>query len=189
MAKNKALFLDRDGTIIEWIDYLHDPNLVKLRPCTVELMRLALQKNYFLIVVTNQSGVERKMFTMKEVNAVNQRMSDLLKAEGIILTDIYVATHFEGAHPSVENSKFQEFVAPNFATQKVGISKYNSSAYFRKPQTGMLLKAAKEHDLDLTLSVMIGDNISDERTGYNARLFKSHQIDKLNDFDPLKIEL
>lgn len=189
MEKRKALFLDRDGTVIEWVDYLHDPGLVKLRSCTVELLRIALQKNYLLIIVTNQSGVERKMFTMKEVNAVNQRMSDLLKAEGIVLTDIYVATYFEGAHPTDDSSKFQEFVAPNFATQKVGISKFNNSSYFRKPQTGMLLKAAKDHQLDLSLSVMIGDNESDERTGFNARLFKSHLIDKINDFDPKKIEL
>ena len=189
MNKKKALFFDRDGTVIEWIDYLHDPGLVKLRPCTVELLHMALQKNYLLIIVTNQSGVERKMFTMKEVNAVNQRMSDLLKVEGIILTDIYVATYFEGAHKSEESSKFQEFVAPNFTTQKVGISKYNNSSYFRKPQTGMLLKAAKDHQLDLSASVIIGDNESDEKTGYNARLYRSHLIDKTIDFDPKKIEL
>lgn len=130
------VILDRDGTVIEDRDYLSDPAGVKLLPGTAEGLRLLADSGYGLIVISNQSGVGRGYFTMREVEAVNGEIERQLAAHGIKLAGIYVCPH-----------------APE------------DRCTCRKPATGLLVRAAGETGFDPSRSVVIGDKISDLEMG------------------------
>lgn len=137
---NKAVFLDRDGTLIEHIHYLTDPNRVKIVDGGAEALKRLQEAGYLLVVVSNQSLVGRGYGTEDDVNAVNARMAELLQSAGVTLDSVKYCPH----HPDED--------CPN-----------------RKPKPGMLLEAAEELNIDLTQSVMIGDNPTDTGAGENAR--------------------
>lgn len=128
----KAVFLDRDGTINEEVDYLHECHKMKFIPGTKEALRLLKEKGYLLIVITNQSGVGRGFFPLEDVKRLHQYMNELLKEDGAEIDGFYCCPHVE-----------------------------EDKCSCRKPALGLYLKAQKEFDIDLGQSYMVGDKITD----------------------------
>ncbi len=143
---SKAVFLDKDGTLVDDIPYNVDPERIRLNVGTLEALRLLQDHGYQLIVVTNQSGVARGYFEEQDLHQVRQRLQELLAPAGITLTDFYYCPH----HP--------EGV----------VSKYAVDCFCRKPQPGMLYRAALEHGIRLADAWMIGDLLRDVEAGNRA---------------------
>jgi D,D-heptose 1,7-bisphosphate phosphatase len=142
----KAVFLDRDGTLNEDPGYLGDPDKVKLLPGVAEaLFRLKNQMNFLLIVVSNQSGIARGLITESEVDAVNERISELLEQHKIKIDAFYYC-------PS----------HPEFSSEE--------ECRCRKPSPQMILEASEKFNIDLSKSYMIGDYESDIQAGIRAGL-------------------
>ncbi|MEQ9453635.1 MAG: HAD-IIIA family hydrolase [Phycisphaeraceae bacterium] len=130
----KAVFLDRDGTLIEDADYLGDASRVVLLPGVVAGLRRLRDAGYGLAIVTNQSGVGRGMITEEDVVACQDRLDGLLAEEGIEL----VASGWSTMAPGTENRRVVEH-------------------FMRKPGPGIVIEIARAHGLDTTRSWMIGD--------------------------------
>ena len=137
---NKAFFLDRDGVLIEQVEYIKAPDDVKLVPGAAEALKLIHDNGFLAVVVSNQSGIARGKFTTDELMAVQRRMYELLAERGERIDGFYFCPH----DPHVE-------VCP-----------------CRKPRPGMILRAARELDIDVASSFMIGDRPADVETGLNA---------------------
>jgi D-glycero-D-manno-heptose 1,7-bisphosphate phosphatase len=135
----KALFLDRDGVINHEIGYLHKPEDVRFVDGIFPLCRTAQSLGYFLIVVTNQSGIARGLYTEAQFEALMQWMSQQFAEQRVTLTAVFHCPY----HPVH------------------GVGEYQRESEDRKPAPGMLLRAARDHDLDLTRSILIGDRCSD----------------------------
>lgn len=135
----RAVFLDRDGTLIYDRGYLADPAGVELLPDTLAALRLLRARGLALVLVTNQSGVGRGMFSHGAVAAVHRRLAELLAAQAIVLDGVYYCPHapWDGCD-------------------------------CRKPRPGMLLRAARDLDLDLERSFMAGDKLDDVAAGRRA---------------------
>jgi D,D-heptose 1,7-bisphosphate phosphatase len=143
---NKAVFLDRDNTIIEDPGYLSDPQQVKLLP-GAHLALISLRRaGYKLVVVTNQSGVARGYFTEEQLQAVNDELNNRLANLRAEIDAIYYCPY----HPD-------------------GIvEEYARESDCRKPAPGMLLRAARDMDIDLAHSWMVGDSPRDIQAGLSA---------------------
>jgi heptosyltransferase-2 len=134
-----AAFLDRDGTIIEDVGYLGDPDGIRFIPGAIEAL-LALQgAGYRLILVTNQAGVARGLISEGDVARVNSRLAALLAEAGVQLRGIYYCPH----HP------------------EHGPPEYRRDCACRKPRPGMIRQAIRDLDLDPARSVVIGDHATD----------------------------
>lgn len=133
-----AAFLDRDGTIVEEADYLADPDGVVLVPGAVEAIRSLRAAGLAVVVVTNQSGIARGLYTVDDYHAVAARLDQMLAAEDA-LPD---ATYFCPCHPD-----------------------FDGPCGCRKPHTLMYETAADELDLDLPASYYVGDKITDVQPG------------------------
>ena len=96
MTNNRAVFLDRDGTIIHDVGYLSDPAQVEVLPGAPNALKLLRDMGLALVVVSNQSGVARGMFTIEDVEAANSRMRELFSREGIEFDAVYYCPHLEG---------------------------------------------------------------------------------------------
>ena len=136
---NKALFLDRDGTIIHDKRYMGDPALVELIPGSAEALRMALEMRYLLFLFTNQSGVGRGYFTMEDVLKVNRRMEQVIGLRSPLFTDTCIAPETPDETPA-----------------------------YRKPSPRFILEMIRKHDLDPARSYVIGDANSDLMAGINA---------------------
>lgn len=140
----KAVFLDRDGTINEDPGYLGDAEKVVLLPGVLDaLSTLKNDYNFLLIVISNQSGIARGLITFEQVEAVNKKISDLLLEKNIKIDAFY----FCPAHP-------------DFSTEE--------ECRCRKPSPSMILDAKKEFNIDLDSSYIIGDYATDVLSGVNA---------------------
>ena len=135
--KSRAVFLDRDGTIIHDADYCSDPKQVHVLEGAPEALRRLKGKGYKLIVITNQSGIGRGFFTLEQYRAVE---TEVLRQLGPGLID---ATYF----------------CPDTPEQP---------SKCRKPAPGMILEAARDHDVDLARSFFVGDKEIDAECGRNA---------------------
>jgi D-glycero-D-manno-heptose 1,7-bisphosphate phosphatase len=135
----KALFLDRDGTIIEHIPYLHDPREVRLLPGAQAALKAALDGGVHLFLFTNQSGVGRGMFGMEAVEACNRRMLDLL-----------------------------ELPAPGFTRICVAPEAPDAETVYRKPSPRFIDEMIEAYSLDRQACWMIGDSECDRLAGENA---------------------
>jgi D-glycero-D-manno-heptose 1,7-bisphosphate phosphatase len=142
----KAIFLDKDGTLIPDIPYNINPELITLMPDAIGGLKQLTEEGYLLIIVTNQAGVARGYFTEDKLSNVERRINYLLKEQGIRLSGFYYCAH----HPQGT------------------INEYIKDCDCRKPEPGMLLKAAKEHHIDLSASWMIGDILNDVEAGNRA---------------------
>ena len=142
----QACFFDRDGVIIEEADYIHDPAQVRLCPFAAEAIRAMHDAGRLVIVVSNQSGIARGYFTEAELKAVDARMNELLAAEGAHIDATYYCYHHKKG------------IVPEYAID----------CDCRKPKPGLFLRAAKDLDIDLANSFMIGDKESDLEAGINA---------------------
>ena len=134
-----AAFLDRDGTIIEELGYLGDPDQIRFIPGAIEALRALQRAGFRLVVITNQAGVARGLLTEADVHRVNERLRTLLAESGVRLDGIYYCPH----HP------------------EHGPPEYRLECSCRKPRPGMVERAARELHLDPARSVVIGDHSSD----------------------------
>ena len=135
----KAVFLDRDGVIIEQVAYLSAPEQVALISGAAAALRLIHRHGDLAVVISNQSGVGRGYFTAAAVDAVHDRIQELLAAEGEAVDAFYYCPH-----------------APEEACS------------CRKPSPEMILRAAQRFGLDVSSSLMLGDRLSDLQCGVNA---------------------
>ena len=143
---DKAIFLDRDDTLIEDPGYISSPEQVKLLDGVAEALIELKALGYKLIVVTNQSAVARGIVTEKVLGEIHKRLEQLLAEKKAFLDRIYYCPY----HPDGV------------------VAKYRKESDFRKPNPGMLLRAAKEMDIDLGQSWCVGNSIGDMEAGSRA---------------------
>jgi len=141
-----AVFLDRDGTIIREVGYLRSPTQVRLLPGAAEAIRRLNQAGFAVVVATNQSGIARGLLTEEGLKLIHAALRRRLAKRGARLDAIYHCPH----HP--------EAAAPE----------HRRRCRCRKPAPGMLLRAARELDLDLTRSFAVGDGERDVIAGLRA---------------------
>lgn len=147
MPVKKAAFLDRDGTIIKEVDYLSHPDQIQLLPGASEAIKMLNQAGILVLVASNQSGVARGFFDEKTVRDIHSELMSILRKEGAHLDAVYYCPH----HPE-------------------GNPPYNIRCKCRKPEPGMILKAAEEFPINIRESVIIGDKISDIQTGQRLQM-------------------
>lgn len=136
---NKAIFLDRDGTINIDKHYLYRVEDFEFLPGTISALRTLLYKGYLLIIITNQSGIARGYFTEKEYRQLNKWMLDELEEKGVHITATYHCPHLPDAV----------------------IPEYKKDCNCRKPKLALFEQAVKEHKIDLASSYAVGDKIRD----------------------------
>ena len=139
MSTNKAVFLDRDGTIIIDGNYISDPAQVRLMHGAKEALLLLKDSGFMLFLFTNQSGVGRGFFSLEAVHRCNQRMLDLLGLGSPLFTDVCIAPECPD-QPSV----------------------------YRKPNPRFLNEAVARHGIDRSKAWMVGDKSIDVESGLNA---------------------
>jgi D-glycero-D-manno-heptose 1,7-bisphosphate phosphatase len=139
----RAVFLDRDGTLIEDKDYLHRPEEVFILPGVCDALRRLQKAEFKLFIITNQSGVGRGYFTLGDVEEVHHHLLGQFKGEGIYFEKIYTAPE-----------------APDQPSRG------------RKPSPQFLFDARDEFGLELAQSYMIGDKLIDLECGWNAGVRK-----------------
>jgi D-glycero-D-manno-heptose 1,7-bisphosphate phosphatase len=145
--QNPAVFLDRDGVLIEDVHRLIEPNQLKVLPGVPQALALLHQANFRLVVVSNQSVVARGLATEAQVVAVSDSLQQyLIKVGGPVLDGWYFCPH----HPEAE------------------VVAYRVDCQCRKPRPGLLLRASAELGLDLSRSFMVGDRIIDVLAGARA---------------------
>ncbi len=134
-----AVFIDRDGTLSEEIGYVNHADRFKLLPASGKAIRKLNEAGVPAVIVTNQAGVARGYFPEERIRQVHERMAALLAEEGAILDGIYYCPHHAD----------------------VGEPPYRKDCNCRKPRTGMIEQAARELDLDMSASYVVGDKFSD----------------------------
>ena len=141
---NFAVFFDRDGTLNEDPGYLGDPDSLKLYPDIGKaLSDLKKKLNPKLIVISNQSGIARGILTDEMVQSVNKKINTVLAESGVAINAFYYCPH----HPDFSEIK---------------------DCSCRKPSPEMVFKAAKDFNIDLSHSFLVGDSVSDIECGKNA---------------------
>jgi D-glycero-D-manno-heptose 1,7-bisphosphate phosphatase len=144
--KKRAVFLDKDGTLIKDVPYNVDPEQIRLTVGAGDGLQRLHQMGYALIVISNQSGVARGYFSESALAAVEQRLRALLELFGVPLAGFYYCPH----HP------------------EGAVAEYAIACNCRKPAPGLLLQAARDHAVDLTASWFIGDILNDVEAGRRA---------------------
>ncbi len=143
---HKAVFVDRDDTLIEDFGYISNPAQVKLLPGVELAIKSLRQAGYKIVCVTNQSGVARGMFTEEELEAIHDELYRQLAAKGTELDGLYYCPY----HPDGT------------------VESYAKDSELRKPSPGMLLEAAEQMQLDLAASWMVGNDARDMEAGKRA---------------------
>ncbi|MEI8288725.1 MAG: HAD family hydrolase [Verrucomicrobiota bacterium] len=141
---NRAVFLDRDGTLIVEKNYLHRPGEVEVFPGAGPALKRLASAGFKLVIVTNQSGIGRGYYTLADAERVNDRVGADLARDGVRFEKIYIAPEAPG-QPSRG----------------------------RKPSPQFLFDARDEFDLNLAESFMVGDKLIDLECGWNAGVKKS----------------
>jgi D,D-heptose 1,7-bisphosphate phosphatase len=143
---NKAVFFDKDGTLIPNIPYNINPEMIFLYSDACLGLKALFNASFQIFIVSNQSGIAKGFFSEIALKDVEKKMEELLFAQGVKMQGFYFCPH----------------------DPKGIVSKYSKSCNCRKPEPGMLLQAAKEHKIDLSSSWMIGDILSDIEAGNRA---------------------
>ena len=143
--RNRAIFLDRDGAVVEDVGYARTPEQMKLLPGAAEAIAAFQGRGYMVVLITNQSGVGRGLFTEDDLARMHEKIQADLAPAGGRLDAIYFCPHLPADHP--------ESPGP---------------CRCRKPQPGMLLQAAADLDVDLAASFMVGDSPCDVGAGKAA---------------------
>jgi D-glycero-D-manno-heptose 1,7-bisphosphate phosphatase len=141
---NRAVFLDRDGTMIAEVNYLSRSDQIKIYPTTRTGLKKLCDQGFLLFIVSNQSGVGRGYFTMADVDKVNEALCNDLARDSVRIKKIYIAPE-----------------------------KPEDPSYGRKPLPQFLFDARDEFGLDLSQSFIIGDKLIDLECGWNAGVKKS----------------
>lgn len=156
-----AAFLDRDGVLIVDSGFPHRPDQLVLIPGAAEAVKRLNDAGYVTVIVTNQSGVARGMFSEETMQEFNRMLVEHLARAGARIDAVYAAPH----HAKAVEERYRHPDHPD-----------------RKPNPGMLLKAIAEHDLDPARSLMIGDKPSDmeaaARAGVAGYRFKNGDLDQ-----------
>ena len=147
----KAIFLDRDGVINKEKNYVHKISDFEFIPKVFDALKKAQNLGYKLIIITNQAGIGKGKFKERDLHVLHSYMINLLNRKGINIEAIYYCPH----HPEAL------------------LKEYKINCNCRKPNPGMLLRAAKENFIDLKKSIIIGDKLSDYYAGKNAGLLYS----------------
>lgn len=158
---NKAVFLDRDGTINIDSGYIGDPKLVSLFPGVAKGIKKLKNFGFKIIVISNQSGITRGLITSDDVDNVNRKVNEILSDENTSIDAFYYCPY----HPEYDSVELCKC---------------------RKPSPQMIFDAAKDFNIDLKESFMVGDKISDIECGINAGvksilITTTISMDKLNE--------
>ena len=149
--KKPALFLDRDGTLIEDVGYMKSSNLIKWLPKVQDTLKVFVKNKYLLVVITNQSGIGRGLLEEKDVTSIHSKMNEqMLDLYGIVISKFYYCPH----HPEAI------------------ISKYRKNCLCRKPGKLLFNKAIRELNINVEESICIGDKLTD-LTAANAAGIKN----------------
>ena len=140
-----AVFLDRDGLIIKDVNYLSDECQIQIMPQAAEGL-VMLQDFFYLIIVTNQSGIARGIFTEQQLAVIHSDLVSRLECKDVVIDAIYYCPHLPDAR----------------------LKKYRIECDCRKPKPGMLIGASVAWGLDLSSSYMLGDRRSDVEAGLAA---------------------
>jgi histidinol-phosphate phosphatase family protein len=139
----RAVFIDKDGTLVETVPHNVDPAQIRFMPHAIEALRLLADRGYQLIVVTNQPGLAYGMFTRAQLTQLELALTAMLQREGVALAGFYACPHAAGAGPV-------------------------PACLCRKPAPGLLRQAARAHAIDLQRSWMVGDILDDVEAGQRA---------------------
>ena len=158
--KQKAIFLDRDGTINKMVGFVTKPEQFELIEGAAEAIKAINKSGYLAIVVTNQPVIARGDCTFEELQTIHDKMETELGKVGAFVDAIYICPHhtdkgFEGERPE-----------------------YKCQCDCRKPKPGLLLQAANDFNIDLSESYMIGDNHRDVDAGENAGVKRSIKVEE-----------
>ena len=146
----KAIFLDRDGTINRYVGFLRDPEQLELVEGAAEAIKLINSSDYLAIVITNQPVIARGEVTVEELNLIHAKLETLLGTDGAFLDALYYCPH----HPdSGYEGEVVELKIP---------------CECRKPKPGLILRACKDFNIDASQSIVIGDSPRDIECGKNA---------------------
>jgi D-glycero-D-manno-heptose 1,7-bisphosphate phosphatase len=145
----RAVFLDRDGTINEEVGYLRNLSDLRLIPGSAAAIRRLNDAGLKVVLVTNQSGIARGYFSEAQLQVIHERLSQMLLDEGARLDAVYYCPH----HPTAGNSL------------------YTRECDCRKPGTGLIDKAARDLNIDIKQSYVVGDKWSDVELGQKAGAF------------------
>lgn len=167
--RQKAIFLDRDGTINKYVGFLRNIDDFELIEGVSEAIRKINQSGYLAIVVTNQPVIARGEVSWEELHEIHRKMETLLGKDGAYIDGIYICPHhpdkgFEGERPE-----------------------YKIDCDCRKPKSGLLLQAANDFNIDLSQSIMIGDSERDVEAGRNAGCFETIMIKTNIDCELIKL--
>lgn len=146
MEKSRAIFLDRDGVLIKNIPYLADAGKIQFMPKVAESIARINRLGFRCVVVSNQSGIARGLISIEQLSTINKQISDYLIDRGAKIDATYFCPH----HPDGS------------------IPEYTKNCDCRKPKPGMLQRAARDLNIDLSSSIMIGDQEIDYEAGKNA---------------------
>ncbi|MCP4179190.1 MAG: HAD family hydrolase [bacterium] len=144
--KNKACFLDRDGVLIEEVNYLSSPSQINIFENSYKALKLLKDNGYIIIVITNQAGVARGYFKEDNIKIVHNEINRLLSIANLSIDKYYYCPH----HP------------------KGTLAKYSIECNCRKPAPGLILQAVEDFNIDLKQSFLIGDKMSDINSAKNA---------------------
>ena len=144
----KAVFLDRDGTLNIDYGYVHDIDQFHFIEGSIEALKKIKEMGYLLVLVTNQSGIARGLFTEEQFLQLTEWMDWSLADRGVDLDGIYYCPH----HPEAKLEEFKQ------------------DCDCRKPKSGMLLQAIEELNIDPTKSIMVGDKVEDLLAGKGAKV-------------------
>lgn len=146
MNNPRAVFLDKDGTLIDDVPYNVDPDEIRLAPGAAQGLPRLRDAGYRLIVVSNQSGVARGFFPEEALGGVRERLGELLSEIGVALDGFYYCPH----HPDGT------------------VARYAVACDCRKPQPGGILRAASDQGVALAASWFVGDILDDVEAGRRA---------------------
>jgi D-glycero-D-manno-heptose 1,7-bisphosphate phosphatase len=143
---NRAVFLDRDGTVIEEVNYLHRLEDLQVYPFSPEALHRLKQRGFMTVMVTNQSAVARGLLTEDELRQVHAALQERLTEAGGGIDAYYYCPH----HP------------------EAALERYRQACNCRKPKAGLILRAAEEQQIDLAASYVVGDRVGDIQAGHAA---------------------
>jgi len=142
----KALFLDRDGIINVDHGYVYKIEEFEFMPNIFDICKLAIENNYLIIIITNQSGIGRGKYSESDFKKLTEWMHKQFLMQGVKITDVFYCPH----HP------------------KKAIGKYLKNCNCRKPAPGLIHQAVKKYQIDVNQSIFIGDKITDIQAAESA---------------------
>jgi len=151
---NKAVFLDKDGTINKDLGYINDPEKLELLPRSAEAVKKLNEAHFKVIVISNQAGIARGLVTENILQNIDKKLQKELLKGGAYINAIYYCPH----HP------------------EHGLYPYKKACECRKPHTGLVEQAVSDHSIDLKQSYFVGDKLSDVQTGKAVKVKTVHVL-------------